>query len=374
MKKALLALLLVYSNISAQVVITMEQDGGVYKVPCIVNGAKMKFIFDTGASSVCISESMAEYLLDNDYISKDDFSGSGSSIVADGREVKHQIIILRDIEIAGLHLYNVESNIIEGQRAPLLLGQSAIQKLGKVSIDGNKLIISNATDNYYERLNQLKRDAEYYGDIKYYAKSLQLWEEYFSLKWERHEATSDDYLILGDYSMQTKEYHKAISYYEKVGRDNANPDLLMNMGIAYCDLNNLKTSNVFFERALSLYLDNNDLISAAQCDYFMSYNYLQMKYYNEADLRARLSVVRYLEGKYPNIYQKVNQMSGESSIFSYLESLRFKDECLAGYIWCLAYIHLLMDDQPNCRLLRIASNLGSSEASKDLNAYRRYCY
>ena len=147
MKKLLLALLLVANTtIYAQVTITMEQEAGVYKVPCIVNGAKMKFIFDTGAATVCLSESMAEYLLDNDYISKEDFIGTGSSTVADGRTVSHLKIILRDIEIAGLHLKDVEASVVEGQRAPLLLGQTAIQKLGKVSIDGNMLIIENGTD------------------------------------------------------------------------------------------------------------------------------------------------------------------------------------------------------------------------------------
>lgn len=142
------ALLMFASNMTiAQVTITMEQDGGVYKVPCVVNGAKMKFIFDTGAATVCLSESMAEYLMDNDYISKDDIMGLGTSQVADGRIVDHVKINLRDIEIAGLHLQDVEAVVVEGQRAPLLLGQTAIQKLGRVSIEGNKLTIDNGTNN-----------------------------------------------------------------------------------------------------------------------------------------------------------------------------------------------------------------------------------
>lgn len=142
MKKILLSLfVLIPLFLSAQVTITMEQDGGVYKVPCVVNGAKMKFIFDTGAATVCLSESMAEYLLDNDYISKDDIIGLGASQVADGRIVDHVKIALKDVEIAGLHLKDVEAVVVEGQRAPLLLGQSAIQKLGKYTIKGNVLYI-----------------------------------------------------------------------------------------------------------------------------------------------------------------------------------------------------------------------------------------
>jgi len=147
MKKILLTLLVVAcTTLSAQVTITMEQEAGVYKVPCVVNGAKMKFIFDTGAATVCLSESMAEYLLDNDYLSKEDFVGIGTSMVADGRKVNNVQVILKDIEIGGLHLKNVEASVVEGQRAPLLLGQTAIQKLGRVSIERNLLIIERGRE------------------------------------------------------------------------------------------------------------------------------------------------------------------------------------------------------------------------------------
>lgn len=167
MKRLLLFLLFFVSiTLSAEVTIIMEKDGGVYKIPCLVNGAKMKFIFDTGAATVCLSESMAEYLLDNDYISKEDIVGVGTSIVADGSEVEHLKIILKDIEIGGLHLNDVEASIIEGQRAPLLLGQSAIQKLGKISIENNHLIIEQGynDDCYIEEsvytFKQIKIKAE----------------------------------------------------------------------------------------------------------------------------------------------------------------------------------------------------------------------
>ncbi len=128
----------------AQTIIQMEKYGGVYRIPCKVNGAKMKLIFDTGADKVCISLAMAEYLLDNDYLSKNDIKGSGSSTVADGSIVDHIKINIRDIEIQGIHLKNVEAVVIEGQNAPLLFGQSAIKRLGKYSISGNKMIIGSA--------------------------------------------------------------------------------------------------------------------------------------------------------------------------------------------------------------------------------------
>lgn len=140
----------------AQTTIQMEEYNGVYRIPCTVNGAKMKFIFDTGASQVCLSMTMAEYLLDNDFITADDIIGNGSTTVADGRIVNHVKINIRDLEIQGNHLYNVPAVVIEGQNAPLLMGQSAIQKLGAIVINGNTMIIQNGNasddDDYCDRL------------------------------------------------------------------------------------------------------------------------------------------------------------------------------------------------------------------------------
>lgn len=151
-RKLLFLLLIVFTSTCAfsQISIQMENDGGVYKMPCVVNGVKMKFIFDTGASKVCMSQSMAQFLLDGKYMSYDDIKGVGQSMVADGTVVNHALIVLRDIEIAGMHLHDIEATIIEGQNAPLLLGQSAIQELGKITIDGDRLIIHSAKNKLSE--------------------------------------------------------------------------------------------------------------------------------------------------------------------------------------------------------------------------------
>ena len=122
-------------------VIQMEKDGGVYKIPCLVNGLRLKLIFDTGASNVCISQSVAEMMLENDYLSLNDIKGTAQSQVADGRIVDHAIINLKKIQIGEKVLTNVEAVVIYGQSAPLLLGQSALKRLGRYSISSDKLII-----------------------------------------------------------------------------------------------------------------------------------------------------------------------------------------------------------------------------------------
>lgn len=205
---------ILFAHFSAygQVVIEMLKDGGVYKIPCVVNGAKMRLVFDTGAASVCISESIAEYLLENDYLSKDDIVGYGNSTVADGRIVNNIHIILRDIEIGGLHLYNVDAVVIEGQKAPLLLGQTAIQKLGKISIEGNKLVIESVTNEVdHSRIQTLlDKGNDYYSKGNYYAAMTPLAEV------QRLVGLNPEGLyMLANCFLNCKEYDRALSIFNE---------------------------------------------------------------------------------------------------------------------------------------------------------------
>ncbi len=176
----LIAILCVNSAWS-DTVIQMEEYGGVYRIPCTVNGAKMKFIFDTGASNVCLSMSMAEYLYDNEYISKDDILGTGSSSVADGGIVDHVIINLRNIEIAGQHLNNVQAVVIDGQNAPLLMGQSAIQKLGSIELNGNLLTIHNDQVDNSEFIDNLFKEASTAYENKLYDRAVAKYSQLHSM-------------------------------------------------------------------------------------------------------------------------------------------------------------------------------------------------
>ena len=125
----------------SQVTITMEESGGVYKIPCTVNGLKMKLVFDTGASVVSLSQSMASIMLDNGYLSENDYLGESQTHIADGSNVDVLVVNLKDFEVGGFHLSNVTATVKDGQNVPLLMGMSAIEKLGKVTLSGNKLII-----------------------------------------------------------------------------------------------------------------------------------------------------------------------------------------------------------------------------------------
>ena len=125
----------------SQITITMEKKNGVYFLPGEVNGIPLKFVFDTGASNVYLSSTEAIFMLKNGFIEEGDFGGISYSQVANGEIVENKEVILRELKIGSIVLRNVPALISQSLDAPLLLGQSAIEKLGPIQINGDNLTI-----------------------------------------------------------------------------------------------------------------------------------------------------------------------------------------------------------------------------------------
>lgn len=120
-----------------------KMPGGTYEVPCSINGLPLKFIFDTGASDVTISSVEANFMLKNDYLAIKDFKGSRKYLTADGNISEGALICIREVKVGDAVLKNIDASVVKNQKAPLLLGQSAIERFGSVTIDNaeSKLII-----------------------------------------------------------------------------------------------------------------------------------------------------------------------------------------------------------------------------------------
>lgn len=116
---------------------------GNYSVKCNINSLPLNFIFDTGASIVSMSQLEANFMLKNGYLDKSDFIGTDHFVDANGDVTENSIINLREVEFAGVKLSNVKASVVKNQKAPLLLGQSVLGRLGSIEIDnaGKKLII-----------------------------------------------------------------------------------------------------------------------------------------------------------------------------------------------------------------------------------------
>lgn len=121
--------------------VKMEAEGGVYLVPITVNGLDLKFIFDTGASSICISSAEATVMIRQGQITRDDILGQQKFQDATGRVSVGTVINLKTVDIGGIVLHDVEATVVDNILAPLLLGQTALAKFGKISIDYDELTI-----------------------------------------------------------------------------------------------------------------------------------------------------------------------------------------------------------------------------------------
>lgn len=125
--------------------VPFTKEGGVTKVKCNINGLPLHFVFDTGAADVTMSMIEANFMLKNDYIKPSDIVGSARYMDANGDITEGTVVNLRNVNFGGLELDNVRASVVRNQKAPLLLGQSVLGRLGKIEIDnpGMKLVITH---------------------------------------------------------------------------------------------------------------------------------------------------------------------------------------------------------------------------------------
>lgn len=119
--------------------------GGTFNVDCSVNGLALNMIFDTGASDVSISKVEADFMLKNNYLSMSDIKGKQYYQTADGGLSEGTVITLKEVRIGDAVLHNVDASVVKSQKAPLLLGESVLQKFGTFTVDNinSKLIIKH---------------------------------------------------------------------------------------------------------------------------------------------------------------------------------------------------------------------------------------
>lgn len=60
---------------------------------------------------------------------------------ANGNVSVGTLINLKNVHFGGLNLNNVRASVVRNPKAPLLLGQSVLSRLGKIEIDNKKSLI-----------------------------------------------------------------------------------------------------------------------------------------------------------------------------------------------------------------------------------------
>ena len=121
--------------------IPFTKESGVSKVKCEINGLPLHFVFDTGASDVTLSMVEATFMMKNGYLTEKDVIGNQRYMDANGDVSVGTVINLKDVNFGGQSLTNVRASVVRNQKAPLLLGQSVLGRLGRIEIDNAKNVI-----------------------------------------------------------------------------------------------------------------------------------------------------------------------------------------------------------------------------------------
>lgn len=129
------------SSVSKTAEVPFSKEQGVTKVKCTINDLPLHFVFDTGAADVTISMVEATFMLKNGYIRPTDIIGSARYVDANGDISEGTTINLRHVNFGGLELENVRASVVRNQKAPLLLGQSVLGRLGTIEIDNIKSVL-----------------------------------------------------------------------------------------------------------------------------------------------------------------------------------------------------------------------------------------
>ena len=121
--------------------VPFTKDGNMCMVKCTINNLPLHFIFDTGASSISMSDVEATFMMKNGYLSSKDVVGKQHFLTADGSVSEGTVLNLRNVNFGGLNLDNIQASVVKNQRAPLLLGQTVMQKLGRIEIDNERRVL-----------------------------------------------------------------------------------------------------------------------------------------------------------------------------------------------------------------------------------------
>jgi aspartyl protease family protein len=95
----------------------------------------MLFVFDTGASVISISIAEATFLYKQVKLTHEDILGETELMDANGEINIGAKVNLREVTIGEEKLANVEAIVVDNPNAPILLGQSALSRFGKIQID-----------------------------------------------------------------------------------------------------------------------------------------------------------------------------------------------------------------------------------------------
>jgi clan AA aspartic protease (TIGR02281 family) len=116
--------------------ISLEIENGVYYINISIGTIKKRFVLDSGASEVSLSENFANELIREGIIKQEYFTTPSLYKLANGNIISCERLILPEIVIGNYTISNVRAVIVKGS-SPLLLGKSLLDKFSRWTIENS---------------------------------------------------------------------------------------------------------------------------------------------------------------------------------------------------------------------------------------------
>lgn len=124
------------SSETGQIILPRARDGHYY-LTADVNGTATRFVVDTGATDIVLTQEAARAA----GIDVDGLQYFGRALTANG-EVSTARVVLDSIDIDGIQDRKVTASVNGGQLRESLLGMRYLQRFEKIEITGNRLILT----------------------------------------------------------------------------------------------------------------------------------------------------------------------------------------------------------------------------------------
>lgn len=124
------------SSETGQIILPRARDGHYY-LTADVNGTATRFVVDTGATDIVLTQDAARAA----GIDLDGLQYFGRALTANG-EVSTARVVLDSIDIEGIQDRKVTASVNGGQLRESLLGMRYLQRFEKIEITGNRLILT----------------------------------------------------------------------------------------------------------------------------------------------------------------------------------------------------------------------------------------
>ena len=130
------------ANQPAPQMVHMEPYNGAFVIPVVLNNALTEnFIVDSGAADVSIPANVASALKELGALTRADFLGNKTYMLADGSKVASEIYRIASLRIGGMEMTNVTVRI-SAENSHLLLGQSFLSRLRSWSMDNARQVMT----------------------------------------------------------------------------------------------------------------------------------------------------------------------------------------------------------------------------------------